>query len=227
MPTVLITGASRGLGLEFARQYADDGWRVLATCREPEKAEALAALAGEVVIAPLDVGVRASVEAAARRFEGEAVDLLLLNAGIHPQKDARLGDLDDDLWAEELRINVIAQLRVAASFADHVARSERRLIIAMSSQAGSLSIQRRADNYAYRSGKAALNAALRTLALETEPRGVAVVAIGPGYTRTDMGGPDAPHGVEDSVARVRRVIEGLGIADTARFLSRDGDDIPW
>jgi NAD(P)-dependent dehydrogenase (short-subunit alcohol dehydrogenase family) len=227
MPSVMITGANRGLGLEFARQYAADGWRVIATCREPQRAKALQALKGDIERHPLDVTGRQSIESLVKALGQTAIDVLLLNAGVHLQKECTLEELDAARWLRELEVNAIAPLILARSLAGNVARSELRRIVAISSGGGSITNMKGGGNYAYRSGKAALNAAMKTLAFDLAPRGITVVPIGPGHTRTDMGGAGAPYGVEDSVARVCGVIERLTFKDSGTFLSRDGTPLPW
>lgn len=227
MPSVLITGASHGLGLEFARQYAADGWRVIATCRDPDRARDLKAIAGELATHALDVTDEGALDELARRLEGTAIDVLLLNAGVHLQKDCTLAQLDPGLWLQELRVNAIAPLVVARRFIDHVSRSDQKRIIAISSGAGSISRTKTGGNYAYRTGKAALNAAMRTLAVDVADRGITVVSIGPGHTRTDMGGEDAPYSAQDSVSKVRATIARLQFEDSGSFLARDGAHLPW
>ena len=227
MPSVLITGANRGLGLEFARQYAADGWRVIATCREPLRAQALQALKGDIGRHALDVTDKLSIGTLVKELGQTPIDVLLLNAGVHLQKECTLDEVDGARWLRELEINTVAPLIVARGLADNVARSDLRRIVAISSGGGSISNMKSGGNYAYRSGKAALNAAMKTLAFDLAPRGITVVPIGPGHTRTDMGGAQAPYGTEDSVVRVRRVIEGLTFKDSGTFLSRDGAPLPW
>lgn len=227
MPSVLITGASRGLGLEFARQYLAEGWQVIATCRNPAQAHTLQALKGKVDIHPLDVTDSRSIAALGAALAGMPIDVLLLNAGVHLQKDCRLDELDAGLWLQELQVNSIAPVILARYLAENVARSEWRRIVAISSGSGSVTGMKSGGNYAYRTGKAALNAAMKMLAADLAPRGITVVPIGPGHTRTDMGGAEAPYSAEDSVARVRGVIERLTFKDSGSFLSRDGATLPW
>ncbi len=232
VPTVMITGASRGIGLEFARQYAADGWRVLATCRDPGRAEGLARLAaeagGEIEVRALDVTRGEAVARLAAGWAGRAIDLLVNNAGIYgPRERADLGRVDYSAWAEVLDVNVMGALRVAEAFADHVAASDRRLIAVISSRMGSIAENETGGNYIYRSSKAALNAVVKSLALDLEPRGVVAVAFHPGWVRTDMGGPGAAIDAETSVAGMRRVIAGLGAADSGRFLDYEGAVVAW
>ena len=227
MPTVLITGASRGFGLEFARQYAADGWRVIATARNPRTPSGLRKLAGDVRLHRLDVGDFAAIDALAVELAGIPIDVLLLNAGINPQpRGPAAAGTDYDVWPEALRINVMAQLRCAVAFAPHLAQSRLKVMAAVSSGGASLS-EPRGSNYVYRSSKAALNLCMAGLAREYKDRGLISVMLAPGWTRTDMGGPDAPFALDDSVRKMRGVIAGLTPADSGRFITRDGRDNPW
>lgn len=231
MPTVLITGANRGLGLAFATQYATAGWRVHATCRDPDRAQALAALAenaeGAVAIHRLDVGDGAAISALADALRDTAVDLLLNNAGVYGGQRKTFGDIDYKSWIETLRINALAPLRMAEAFVDHVAASERRQMVFISSKMGSIADNASGDSYIYRSSKAALNAVVKSLAIDLAPRGITAVAFHPGWVKTDMGGPNALLEPEESIAAMRAVIDRLTPADTGRFLNYDGTPIPW
>ena len=227
MPSVLITGANRGLGLEFARQYAAEGWRVIACSREPSRAHALQALKGNIERHALDVTDNLSIGTLITSLGQAPIDVLLLNAGVHLQKDCSLDELNASLWLKEFEINTIAPLMLARRLADNVTRSDLRRVVAISSGSASLTNMKGGGNYAYRAGKAALNAGMRMLAADLAPRGITVVPIAPGHTRTDMGGAEAPYPVEDSVTRVRGAIARLTFKDSGSFLSRDGTPLPW
>ncbi len=231
MSVVLITGANRGLGLEFARQYAAAGWRVHATCRDPERAQALAALAegagGAVAIHRLNVGDETTIAALAEALRGETIDLLLNNAGVYGGARKTFGDIDYESWIETLRINALAPLRVAEAFVEQVAASALRRMVFISSKMGSIAENASGDSYIYRSSKAALNAVVKSLAIDLAPRGITAVAFHPGWVKTDMGGPNALLEPEESVAAMRAAIERLTPADSGRFLNYDGASIPW
>ncbi len=226
MPTVLITGAGRGLGLEFAKQYADDGWTVHAACRDPEAAATLRGLGDGVRLARLDVTSAEQVAELADDLRGEAIDLLLNNAGIYGPREYPLGEIDYAAWAEVLRVNTLAPLRVAAAFAEHVATSGQKRMAFVSSRMGSIE-QNSGGAYIYRSSKAALNAAVKSLAIDLAPRGVTAVVIHPGWVRTDMGGPGAAIAPAESVAGMRRVFARLTPDDGGRFFGYDGSNLPW
>lgn len=228
MPTVFITGANRGLGLEMARQYVADGWRVLAGCRDPDKAEALRALGnGGVEIHALDVSDHNQVDDLAGRLSGAAIDLLINNAGVlggHDHQD--FGDIDYDIWEDVLRVNLLAPVKVAEAFADHVAASERKTMAFLSSQLGSIA-NAGGGYFIYGTSKAALNMAVKSMAVALKPRGIAVVATHPGWVQTDMGGAEADITPQTSVTGLRRVFDSVKPGDSGRFVQYDGVELPW
>ncbi len=231
MPTVLITGANRGLGLEFSRQYAAAGWRVHATCRDPVAAEALEGLAadtsGAVTAHRLDVTDAAQLGAVAEELREVPLDLLLNNAGVYGGQRKNFGDIDYASWEDTLRANVLGPMRMAEAFAGHVARGEGKVIACISSRMGSIAENDSGGSYVYRSSKAALNAVVKSLALDLKDRDITVVAFHPGWVATDMGGVNALLSPADSIGAMRSQIERLTPADTGRFLSYDGSAIPW
>jgi len=238
MPTALITGANRGLGLEFARQYAREGWRVMACARSPD-APALRALAEEsgsrVSVHALDVTDGAAVAALAVALSGQPVDVLLNVAGVigggrEPAAGGgrqRFGAQDYEDWKHVLDVNVLGPMRMAEAFIGHLEAGEQKKIVSLTSRMGSIADNTSGGYYVYRSSKAALNAVVKSLAIDLAPRGIIAVPIHPGWVRTDMGGPSAPLSVEDSAAGIREVIAGLAPADSGRFLRHDGSELPW
>lgn len=227
MPCCLITGANRGLGLEFARQYAAAGWRVIATCRQPALASPLAGLSGEVEVHPLDVSDFARIEALAHKLDGVAIDVLINNAGIYGPRVVPYDFVDYGAWTEALRINTMAPLKVSATFSKHVARSQRRLILALSSMMGSIADNVSGGAYIYRSSKAALNAVMKSLSLDLRGKEIAVVVLHPGWVRTDMGGSGAPLDAVESVSALRDLIDRLSLRDSGHFYDYRGNEIPW
>ncbi|MCW5773990.1 MAG: SDR family oxidoreductase, partial [Rhodospirillaceae bacterium] len=209
MPTALVTGASRGLGLEFVRQYAAAGWRVHAACRDPDKAAALRAVAGDVTMHRLDVDEAAQVQALAASLSGEAIDLLVNNAGIGGDDRTASGAMDYETWDRVIRTNVFAPHRVAEAFVPHVERSQRRVILFVSSRAGSIGSMLSGGRHIYRSSKAALNAVVKMLAIDLMPKRVVCVAVHPGWVRTDMGGGLAPLDATTSITALRALVERL------------------
>ncbi len=227
MPSVLITGASRGLGLEYARQYAADGWKVFATCRDPENAEALRGLPGDVDVRPLDVADFGQIQELAKALRKESIDLLLNNAGIYGPRPSKLGGIEYDAWEQVMRINVLSPIRVTECFRDHVAGGALKKIAFMSSKMGSMGDNESGASYIYRSSKAALNAAAKSLSVDLKPRGIAVAILHPGWVRTDMGGPGGLIDAPESVSGLRRVIDELSLENSGRFSNYDGTEIPW
>jgi NAD(P)-dependent dehydrogenase (short-subunit alcohol dehydrogenase family) len=231
MPTVLITGANRGLGFEFARQYLADGWQVYAACRNPTSASELRRLAGDsgetFRILALDVTDTASVKAAAAELNGKAIDLLINNAGVGGARGQTIGNIDYEAWAKVIDVNTMGPLRVSEAFVEHVARSERKLIVTLTSGMGSIGDNTSGGSIAYRSSKAAVNMVMRSLAIDLAPRGITCVVVDPGWVQTDMGGPNATLTPAESVSRLRRLIDTLGPAHSGKFFNHDGREYAW
>jgi NAD(P)-dependent dehydrogenase (short-subunit alcohol dehydrogenase family) len=194
MPSTLITGANRGLGLEFARQYLASEWQVYAGCRDPESALDLLALPDvgqKLRIVNLDVTDSRSIKKAAVELEGEAIDLLLNNAGVGGPSDQTVGTMDYAAWAKVLDVNTMGPLRVLEGFLEPVMRSKRKLVATLTSGMGSIGDDTSGGAIAYRSSKAAVMV-MRSVAIDLAPRGITGVVVNPGWVRTDMGGPEAP-----------------------------------
>jgi NAD(P)-dependent dehydrogenase (short-subunit alcohol dehydrogenase family) len=228
--TVFITGANRGLGLEFTRQFASDAERVIACCRSPSRANDLNRVAadskGVVITRSLDVTDGPRIKALATEFAEHPIDLLINNAGVlGPRPESRV--LDADAWRQVLEVNTISPIKVVESFLDSVAMSERRLIVNITSKMGSMGDNQSGGAIIYRSSKAALNAAMKSLALDTADRGVTVLLLHPGWVTTDMGGPN---GLIDSTASVNGMKAVIDQADqglSGHFLNYDGAEISW
>ncbi|MCY4479335.1 MAG: SDR family oxidoreductase [Rhodospirillales bacterium] len=236
MPSMLVTGASRGLGLEMVRQFGADGWRIYACCRTPDTATDLAALAdasaGAITLHTLDVGKPAQITALAEEFRGTPIDMLVNNAGllghtIEHLAPGAFGTVDYEAWMQLHEINTMAPLRVAEAFVDHVAASELKLMFFMSTHMGSITDLADGGLYPYRSSKAALNLLVKALSIDLAARGVRTLAVHPGWVSTDMGGPQAPVNKEDSIAGIRQVVAGYGEGQTGRFFQYDGKELPW
>ena len=218
MPSVLITGANRGIGLEFARQYSADGWDVVATVRQssPE----LDVLG--VRVERLDMRDLDAVASFGERLD--SLDLLIANAGTYGPRSPRSA-AEGEEWLETFAVNTVAPYLLAQSVLPLVARSGGKLI-AITSKMGSIADNRSGGYIAYRSSKTALNSAWRSLAIDNRDKVVAAV-LHPGWVQTRMGGESAPLEPEESVAGMRRVIEDLGPDQSGRFFSYDGSEIPW
>jgi NAD(P)-dependent dehydrogenase (short-subunit alcohol dehydrogenase family) len=233
VPTFLVTGANRGLGLEFVRQYAADGWTVIACCRTPDAAPELKTLAdnadGRIAIEALDVRDNGAIEACAERQKHASIDVLLNNAGIIGPRGGTgqsFSDMDYDAWSDVLRTNAMAPMKMCQSFVEQVARSEQKKIASISSTIGSNS-ETHGRAYTYASSKAALNMVMTTMAKDMAGLGIAVGVYCPGHVKTDMGEADADVEIPDSIAGVRQRIAELTLARTGTFHRYNGDAIAW
>ncbi len=226
MSTVLITGAARGLGLDFTKQYAAKGWRVLACARKPD---GLKGIKGDIHHHALEVTDYKGVKALAKELSAEAIDVLICNAGVGGEAGRgtqTLGSFDPSAWRHTFEVNTFAPLMMAEAFVEHVARSKQRKLIAITSILGSLA-NNNGGRYAYRASKTALNMEWSCLAKDLEGKGVICVALHPGWVQTDMGGPTATLTIDQSVPSMVKVIEGLKPSDNGRYISYDGSGLPW
>ncbi|WP_164009406.1 SDR family oxidoreductase [Pyxidicoccus trucidator] len=230
--TVLITGSNRGIGLEFATQYASDGWRVLATCRAPEAARELLELQqrfpASVHVHALDVGEPAQIDALGALLKEERVDLLVNNAG-WAERRATLeqATASYESWERSMRVNAFATMKMAQAFLEPVARSHKRTMVSIGSQMGSITENDTGTRYGYRVSKAAVNMVVRTLAIDLAARGIIVVSLHPGWVKTGLGGPAATLTPRESVLGLRGVIDRLTPVESGRFFAHDGREIPW
>ena len=224
MATILITGAGRGLGLELAAQYAQDGWQVIGTVRDDAAKKRLEALGAEAHT--LDVSEFGKAKELATRLKGRALDILFCNAGIIGKRGMALGSFDYESWNEVMRVNVLGAAAAAEALVDNVAASGRKTIAMMSSRLGSIT-ESSGATLPYATSKAALNMLVKGLAASLAGRGIKVVALSPGWVRTDMGGESAPLAPEVSIAGLRKVLAGLKGGDSGKFFSYDGSPIPW
>jgi NAD(P)-dependent dehydrogenase (short-subunit alcohol dehydrogenase family) len=232
MPTILITGASRGLGLEFVRQYLADGCAVIAACRNSGAGSALqqlerAAGSPALTMVELDVADGASVKHAAARVTSPAIDIVINCAGVIGARGQTIGSLNYGDWSHVLEVNVMGPARVCEAFLDRVAQSSRRLIVTITSGMGSLADNSSGGSIPYRTSKAAVNMVMRSAAIDLKPRGITCVVLNPGWVKTDMGGPNAKLSPEESVGAMRRLIAKLGPNDSGRFYNYDGREYPW
>jgi len=227
MPTALITGCNRGIGLEFVRQYAADGWRVRATCRNPRGAKELAAISGDVKIHALDVADDYQVAALAKSLADEPIDLLINNAGLGSPEEDEFGKTSANDWLEVLRVNAIAPLHVVEQFIGNLEAGQRKLIANITSKMGSIADNTTGGAYIYRSSKAALNMVAKGLAQDLKAKRMIVVVFHPGWVKTDMGGPHALIPPKASVSGMRAKIAALTPADSGKFFNYDGQPIAW
>ncbi|MHB1301368.1 MAG: SDR family oxidoreductase [Burkholderiales bacterium] len=228
MKTVLITGASRGIGLEFSRQYAMDGWRILACSRSPSPGlEKLSAQYPErVKMHALNVADHEEIDRLGKLLSEDSIDLLINNAGIYPDSGG-FGHTDYEKWMQAFNVNTMAPLRMAEAFVRQVASSSLKTVATLTSKMGSLSDNDSGGEYLYRTSKAAANMVVKSLSIDLKPSGITAVALHPGWVKTDMGGPSALISVEKSVSGMRQVLAKITIADSGKFIAYDGMEIPW
>ena len=234
MSKVLITGASRGLGFEFVRQYAYEGWHVFATCRDPENANNLLLLADKlenISIHAMDVENHDSINSCSLKLSDESIDLLINNAGIASNdfSSQKLGDFDFDFWEKIFRVNTLGPLKTSEAFLSQIMSSKQKKIAVVSSKVGSLSDMNNYPVYPYATSKAALNKGMRMMAEQLKERGISVVSLCPGHVKTDMGlmADGANVEVDEAVRGMREVIYKLDIHSTGLFKQFDGKTLLW
>ena len=240
MPSVLITGANRGLGLEFTRQYLKDGWEVHAFCRQSDKAAELSAMVtdsrGNIHLREMDIGNKEQIEAAAKELKNLPIDLLINNAGIadgygrgvyEMKEDPDIQNYDFAFWEEMMRINTLAPAKIIGTFLENIRAGGQKKIASLSSGLGSITNLSWAGKYGYCASKAGLNMVSKGLAEWLKSENIIVISLSPGWTRTAMGGPHATNSAEESVSGMRHVISGLTLAETGRFWNFDGEELPW
>lgn len=223
MPSVLVTGCDTGLGVEFARQYAADGYRVFATCLDPRTADATRAIKGDIRVLKLDISDLEAIDTLAGELRNEPIDILLSNAGIgrpHPL----FGETDYAHWHRILDVNLIGPMKLAEAFVEHVAASQMRVMAFVSSRMGSIALNMTGGSYAYRSSKAGLNAVVKGLAIDLQPRHILVLALHPGWAKTE---PGARVAVDRSVSGMRVVIQRCSRHETGCFFAFNDTMLPW
>ncbi|MEE4661930.1 MAG: SDR family oxidoreductase [Halieaceae bacterium] len=230
MSTVLVTGVNRGLGLEFLKQYAEAGWTVIGTCRDLSQAVEASRIAdesGSVELYPLEVADVDSVAHLADSLSQRSIDVLILNAGVMGAASLSLESLDPDDFLHSLRVNTVMPALMIQAFREAVKRSERRLIVGMSSILGSIAENTDGGLYSYRASKAGFNAVLRSASHDLRSDGITVLAMHPGWVQTDMGGENALIGTAESIAGMREVIDKATPQMSGSFVSYEGKQLPW
>lgn len=223
--TVLVTGANRGLGLEFAKQLSAGGAEVFGTARKPEEASDLAKTGAQVVA--LDVTDEDSVASLAKRFAERPLDLLINNAGISSRAARKEGEIQFDKLAQVLDVNLLGPMRVSHALLPALERGEGKRIVNISSRLGSIELNAGGGFTGYRESKAGLNMFSRSLARELAPKGIHCLALSPGWVRTDMGGTDAPLSPEESIRGMLEVIAELDAESSGEYRQWDGETLPW
>lgn len=228
MPSILISGASRGLGLEFTRQYALDGWRVYATCRNPDQADRLHALNNpNVSLHQLDASDDDSIAALKQEMAGVPIDIVLANAGLAEARAITPETLKRADWVELVALNTFAPLALIGALKENLLLGEQKKAVAVSSLMGSIASNNWGTQYIYRASKSGLNAIWKNLAVEWLGNGIACVLIRPGYVKTEMTGFKGDITPEETVTGMRKVLAGVTAADSGRYLSYDGTELPW
>ena len=223
----MITGSNRGIGLEFVRQYAALGWKVIATCRNPIGVGDLAKVEGNIEVHGLDVTDQYSIDRLAKDLDGIAIDLLLNSAGIFGPRKYTFNGLDYSEWIKVFDTNIFSPLKICTTFLPNVLKSNQKKMVTVSSIMGSIGQNTGGGNCIYKSSKTAVNQVMRCLANDLLEKNVAVCLLHPGWVKTDMGGESADITAEVSVFGMRSVIDDLNIQSTGSFYNYDGKIIPW
>ncbi len=231
MATILITGANRGLGLEFCKQYAKENWNVIACCRNPQNASDLTKLANQfpsVSILQLDVSDLSQISTLAKTLDGTEIDILLNNAGIYGDESGHgFGNLDYAQWQKNMTVNVFAPVKLTEALLSNLECGKLKKVVAISSLMGSIEDNGSGGSILYRSSKTALNSAMKSIAIDIKPKNIAVLILHPGWVKTDMGGSNASMEISKSVVKMRETIANFTHQQSGEFLRYDGEKLPW
>lgn len=231
MPTLLITGANRGIGLELCKQYLEADWKVHATCRDPNNATRLSVLDDKypdaLTVHTLDISNASQIEDLKNKLGIKPIDILFNNAGIYGNESSEFGKTDKEDWLNTFNVNVISPMKMIEAFAENVAIGDKKIIASMSSKMASIVDNGSGGSYSYRSSKIALNMVMSNVAIELKPKGITALILHPGWVRTDMGGPNGEMSVTESATSLRNTLEKATLADTGKFYDIDGSIIPW
>ena len=227
MKTIFVTGSNRGLGLEFVKQFESNGFKVIAACRNPRLADNLNSIKGNIEVVKLDINSGSDFENISTIYKNENIDILINNAGIIGLNKKMIGEINYEDWKNVFQTNVLGPTMIVEKLLSQIARSQKKLIVSISSKLGSIEENSGGGQYAYRASKAALNAVNKSLSIDLIDKGITSIVISPGWVKTDMGGQNADITVHDSVTQMRRLIESVTINDTGKFFNFDGDIIKW
>ena len=225
--TVLITGTNKGLGLEFVKQFAIEGYQVIACTRKINKKDELHQLQEKfktISICKLDIANFSSIDQFAKLFK-KPIDILINNAGVYP--DSSIDHVDYKAWLDAFKINTLAAFKMTKAFLPHLKKGQLKKIASLTSKMGSIDDNSGGGEYIYRSSKTALNMVMKSLSIDLKPFDLSVITLHPGWVRTDMGGPNGLIDVDESVAGMKRQIDKLTIRTTGQFIAYDGKKIPW
>jgi NAD(P)-dependent dehydrogenase (short-subunit alcohol dehydrogenase family) len=225
--TVLITGTNKGLGLEFVKQFAIEGYQVIACTRKINKKDELHQLQEKfktISICKLDIANFSSIDQFAKLFK-KPIDILINNAGVYP--DSSIDHVDYKAWLDAFKINTLAAFKMTKAFLPHLKKGRLKKIASLTSKMGSIDDNSGGGEYIYRSSKTALNMVMKSLSIDLKPFDLSVITLHPGWVRTDMGGPNGLIDVDESVAGMKRQIDKLTIRTSGQFIAYDGKKIPW
>ena len=228
--TILITGSNRGIGLELTRQFAAEGWNVLACCRDPANAGSLQQLSEQnssIEVHALDVTDYDQLKDLSLSLKDRSIDILLSNAGIYGPKAIGFGQVEAPVWREVLEVNTIAPMMLVQAFVDQVAVSQQKLVAVISSKVGSIADNGSGGSYLYRSSKTAVNQVVKSLSIDLAERGISVISLHPGWVQTDMGGSNAEISTDESVSGLKAILQTAGPLRSGQFIEYNGDPIPW
>jgi len=230
MASVLITGANRGIGLEFVEQYLARGDKVFACCREIASAEELRNLAighADLLLLELDVSSTESLAALPAQLNGSAIDIFINNAGVYGPRDAEFGKVFGGEWAAVMQVNSIAPLLLTQLLIDNLRRGSDKKLVYITSKMGSIDDNKGGGSYIYRSSKTALNSVVKSIAIDLAEDGFSAAVLHPGWVLTDMGGSSALIDSKTSVSGMLSVIDSLDQENSGSFFNYDGSPIPW
>jgi NAD(P)-dependent dehydrogenase (short-subunit alcohol dehydrogenase family) len=228
---ILITGANRGIGLEMVKYSLEQGWRIFACCRNPHNAESLFNIAklsnGKISVHIADMLELSTLQALSYELRNDAIDILINNAGIYGSSKNTFGSVDVESWLQTFQINTIAPLKMIEAFSEQLMMGKRKMVACMSSKMASMADNGYGNSYIYRSSKAALNSVVKSLSIDLKEKGILVVALHPGWVKTEMGGPNAEISTRQCVLETFNNLSSLTMDDSGRFIDIDGSDIPW
>ena len=228
MSSVLVTGANRGLGYEFVKQYSEKGFNVFACCRNIGHAKNLTELAvasSNIKIYELDVSNIKSIKILSEQLQDKKIDVLINNAGIY--RSSTVGNINYDDWMESFKVNTIAPYQIVENFLEQIINSDLKKVVSITSKMGSIDDNTSGGSYIYRSSKTALNSMMRSLTHDLKNQGVATLTLHPGWVRTDMGGPGGWINSIESVQGMIKQIDKLTIDDSGKYLDYAGKTINW
>ena len=230
MATILVTGANRGLGIEFVEQYLNEGNDVIATYRNENSSMDLIEMGNErsnLKLLQLDVSSNKSLNSFAENLGDSPIDIFINNAGVYGPRNSSFGNVDEENWIPAIKINAIAPILLTQLIIKNIRSGADKKLIYITSKMGSIDDNKGGGAYVYRSSKTALNAVVKSLSVDLENEDIVVALIHPGWVKTDMGGPNALIDKETSVRGMTEVISNLDISSTGNFYNYDGSIIPW